>query len=403
MKRVFLLLIFGVPVALALGWLWKLDGWPTLPRIKLQVVHPDPAPTPDLPIATDLRDAPSNVPSAMVKSDALSEFRTDLRAGRYEQAMERYLQTYRGTDAQSSETWRQVILQTASQLLQDKQLNSGLELLNSYLAFFYKDVSALALAASAQHGLNRHGEEVELLLQAHQQAHRGNDRQVLRRRLQQAVSEQGRWLERKGRPAAAISFYKTLVERDPIEPSYRIALARLYLNKRDPRQALDHLESLDKVYAGDQQNSIVKMRERARRMLNQDQAQRTSVPLLTRGHGSAVRALINGTHTVTLLIDTGATLVALRPDVAQRIGLPTTHNNVLFHTANGSVRASIVRIRELKVGAHAVNELSAGVLPISNAQYDGLLGMNYLSQFRFQIDQQRRVLLLNERTTRDRP
>lgn len=403
MKRAFWLLILGIPVALALGWLWNPAGWPELPRIKLQVVQPSPAPIAKPPLATDLSDAPSNAPSTTANSDGLPRIRADLEAKRYGQAVERYLQIYRGTDAQSTEAWRQVILQTASQLLQDKQFDAGLELLNSYLAFFYKDVSALALAASAQHGLNRHGEEVELLLQALQQAHRGNDRQVLRRRLQQAVREQGRWLERKQRPAAAISFYKTLVERDPIEPSYRIALARLYLNKQDPRQALDHLETLDKVYAGDQQNSIVELRERARRMLDQDQARRTSVPLLTHGRGSAVRALINGTHTVTLLIDTGATLVALRPDVAERIGLPTTHNNVLFHTANGSVRASIVRIRELKVGAHTVNGLSAGVLPISNAQYDGLLGMNYLSQFRFQIDQQRRVLLLNERAPRDRP
>ena len=103
-------------------------------------------------------------------------------------------------------------------------------------------------------------------------------------------------------------------------------------------------------------------------------------------------------RSIRLLIDTGASLTILTPDVLEQhgIGYQNTGRSGVFNTANGPVRAPIYKLDSLSVGDWQVNQLEIGVLDLSGgSNIDGLLGMNFLRHFQFFIDQNEALLRLS--------
>lgn len=90
-------------------------------------------------------------------------------------------------------------------------------------------------------------------------------------------------------------------------------------------------------------------------------------------------ALVEGTH-VRFLVDTGASDVALSAEDAQRIGidLSTLRYTVPYRTANGTIFAARVKLKEVKVGEIALRDVTAS---ISREGLDtSLLGMSFLGR-----------------------
>lgn len=85
---------------------------------------------------------------------------------------------------------------------------------------------------------------------------------------------------------------------------------------------------------------------------------------------------INGTKTMFLL-DTGATSVAMSPEVAERAGL-TPGKQITVSTAAGTAIANNTRIRRLQLGHLIFSDLHAVIIPGGNDVV--LLGMNALGE-----------------------
>ena len=104
----------------------------------------------------------------------------------------------------------------------------------------------------------------------------------------------------------------------------------------------------------------------------------TRVPLARDGH-FWIRATVNGVPH-RFLVDTGATLTAISPDVAEAAGLEPQplRQPVLLRTANGSVPAQVVTIGELKLGTVVARDLDAVVAP--GMEGTSVLGMNFLAR-----------------------
>lgn len=87
---------------------------------------------------------------------------------------------------------------------------------------------------------------------------------------------------------------------------------------------------------------------------------------------------ING-QAVSFIIDTGATLVAIPENVAEKLGLRRLYP-ITVKTANGEVTGSLTRIDTLIFGQFTLHDVKAIIGPASGDRMV-LLGMNVLSQF----------------------
>lgn len=96
--------------------------------------------------------------------------------------------------------------------------------------------------------------------------------------------------------------------------------------------------------------------------------------------GYFVRGLING-HSVRFVIDTGATVVTLSEDVAERLRLPmsSAESGIAVETASGRVEGRRVVLNDLRIGALHERQVEAVVLPGDRPSV-ALLGMSLLSR-----------------------
>jgi aspartyl protease family protein len=109
------------------------------------------------------------------------------------------------------------------------------------------------------------------------------------------------------------------------------------------------------------------------------------------GHFS-VAADVDGRH-LDFLVDTGASVIALREQDAGRLGIyPAARDyTVNVTTANGVVRGAPIELGLVEVGSLSVRNVSALVLP-DEALGQNLLGMSFLSRVRWEHRDGRLVL-----------
>jgi aspartyl protease family protein len=109
------------------------------------------------------------------------------------------------------------------------------------------------------------------------------------------------------------------------------------------------------------------------------------------GHFRA-EARMNG-RLVPVLVDTGATLVAIDETTARRLGVSLRPGDWrhTVHTANGTAAAALARLDRIELGPLAVRNVDAVVLRDGTLP-TALLGMSFLNRFRFESDGTRLTL-----------
>lgn len=122
-----------------------------------------------------------------------------------------------------------------------------------------------------------------------------------------------------------------------------------------------------------------------------DSGQKVVLTADTQGHFRSLGS-ING-QSVTFLVDTGATWVAMGQSDAQRIGLkPQATQRVRVNTANGPVDGHSFQLDTVRVGNVEVRNVQAVVLPQPMPYV--LLGNSFLTRFQ--------MLRLNDQLTLER-
>lgn len=106
-----------------------------------------------------------------------------------------------------------------------------------------------------------------------------------------------------------------------------------------------------------------------------------------RGGHFYTTAKMNG-RSVKVLVDTGATLVAINESTARRLGIRLKNSDFKYRvrTANGIAEAAAATIREIQIGNVRVRNVRASVSR-DKALSSTLLGMSFLGELkRFQVD-----------------
>jgi hypothetical protein len=119
----------------------------------------------------------------------------------------------------------------------------------------------------------------------------------------------------------------------------------------------------------------------------------------TPGERIMVDARVNGSHSVRLLLDTGAdrTLIAPRALVAAGVSLVRggVKGSILGVTGRAEVQG--VKIESLEVGEARVAPLLVVSYDMNQAGSDGLLGRDFLERFDVAIDSSRGVVTMSPR------
>lgn len=99
-----------------------------------------------------------------------------------------------------------------------------------------------------------------------------------------------------------------------------------------------------------------------------------------RGGQYNARIEIDGQH-LTTLVDTGATVIALRHEDAIRLGINVSPSDYTasVSTANGELKAARTRLREVRLENISVRDVDAVIMP-SGALHQSLLGMSFMKK-----------------------
>ncbi|NQZ11530.1 MAG: retroviral-like aspartic protease family protein [Algicola sp.] len=182
-----------------------------------------------------------------------------------------------------------------------------------------------------------------------------------------------------------------LVEAD--YPPYILAQAEAYIYLGDFDSAERLLEPmLDISFYREQAQSLLAQ-------IHKTKLQQTAVKLQPIGEHYLVSGLINETSDIKLMIDTGASLSVLtraRFDEIENWTSPLYMGDTLLNTAGGQINAPIYQFERYQINDFYVDKISFVIIDLDNmTDYHGLLGMNFLKQFKFEIDQQNNLLILS--------
>ena len=200
-------------------------------------------------------------------------------------------------------------------------------------------------------------------------------------------------------------FLEPLWQFDPNQRSYIVPLAEAYAFQRLQAPMENVLASL---YPDDPDVSRIRqLLYQSRQQLEEPStpveevsAVAQGTPLRQLGDHYIVRGILNNTQ-VELMIDTGASTTVLTESAFNRIANDTDSSFIgqyRINTAGGQVIAPVYKMNRLNIAGYEVTDLAVVVLGMEDfTQAEGLLGMNFLREFDFRIDQNSAQLFLNSR------
>lgn len=288
----------------------------------------------------------------------------------------------------------------ARQLINSAHYRSAEQLLNLYIQNSFRDVKARLLLAEINLIEDNFRSAINKLYEAKGHAYRTAMINHISKRIRNVVENRTKSLQQSDNKDALLELYKHLTRLEPDFAPYFLNLATeqlahndtsgarrsLSLVTHDTNVGLQAQALLDKVLRSEQLKTEKTMPIKS-----------VDIPLLRSGDHFLVDAQINDLQQVSLLIDTGASMTILTPDILKNsnISYTNTGKTTLFNTANGQVKAPIYEIESLSLGEWQVSQIEIGVMPLGNKSiFNGLLGMNFLKHFQFFIDQNNSKLRL---------
>jgi len=389
-------LAVGVLVFMAgwgLGW-YTYHHWGTDPVPSAQPVIP----LPSQPVSPEA--AAVLAPTAPGHGASIASL---LQRNEYEAVLERYESLQVQADDTVMAGARSRILAHARQLIENRRFGLAEQLLQRFLVTAYRDVEARILLAAAYRGQQDFIAAIDQLYEARGYAYRPAMLQRITARIRSMVAELTQSLQRNDDQNALLALYQHLVQLEPDHAPWfmRLAAAQLALEDKEAARRSLLLVSQDPDVGAQALALLSELDPELAEMQDTEPwdaaAEVVGIPLHRSGNHFIVDARPADGRSIRLLIDTGASLTIFTPDVLERRGIryQDTGRTGVFNTANGRVQAPIYKLDSLSVGDWYVKHLEIGVLDLgSRAGVDGLLGMNFLNNFQFFIDQNEALLRL---------
>ena len=218
-----------------------------------------------------------------------------------------------------------------------------------------------------------------------------------------SVNEAGRAAYARGDFAEAERLFRQAVGTEPREPLFRyhlaVALTRL---GRYPEAAENYEAALrlapDPALAASARQGLRELAAARTPRRPPAEPDETSFPLEAVGGGWVTKVKLNGVRTARFLVDTGASVTVISPDLAAELRIRPDPDSraVTFKTVGGLTSGRLVRIPSLRVGEVEAADVVAAVIDVG-AMYDGILGNSFLARYTVQLDPRRAVMILRPR------
>ena len=297
-----------------------------------------------------------------------------------------------------SDTKRSVLMQqwlhSLEELLQQKQTTAAHSFARAYLKKYPQDRKVMQLLAKAHiiRGDLLYG--LELYYQLATILPPNDEQQLLSRLHSRAIAEIKRLS--KDKHWSELSYFVTpLLDYEADFPPYLLAKARADYQLKAFEDALLSLATITTDPDFGAQAS--KLEADILSALSNLEA----IALTAVGAHFVVTTQINRQYPAALMIDTGASLSVLSKAYFEHLGIENgieLLGNRKISTAGGEVNAPVYRFESLSINQYQVANVEFVILELSNMEgSQGLLGMNFLQNYKFEIDQEARVLLLEKR------
>ncbi len=164
----------------------------------------------------------------------------------------------------------------------------------------------------------------------------------------------------------------------------------------------DNLPSIPKKYQDKVEKKIFRPNKATHHLTGRSQPISSThnfvVPFTRIGNRIIVEGIVNGTGSMKFILDTGADLTLIPRSLVQQLGISLDNNIAITITGiSGTIVKPLVKIDSLKVGEAEVRNLDVVVHEEANLSGQGLLGGDFLGQFRVSIDYTENKLILERR------
>lgn len=278
--------------------------------------------------------------------------------------------------------------------LQAKEIDRGLLFLDAWLSRFANDFDARWIKATDLLRRENTTNAVDTMFNLVGQLS-GIEHEIYSYQKKTIIEAQLAALKSNSDWTSLIKLLEHLLWYQPSNRLYAMEVANAYFQLGQYQQSIFRLESLinDDDYG-----------KRAQALLSEiDRLSLTkaSFPLVKQSAHYLIDAQLNN-HQITLLIDTGASISVLSEWFFEK---KESQFNAEFvrhatiDTAGGRVEAPIYRFENFAIGEYRVRDIEFVVMALSqnNSASQGLLGMNFLKNFAFNLDQDKQQLILQSR------
>jgi len=334
----------------------------------------------------------------------LAIFNKLLKDRRYNDAMVLYQELVQ-QNQQIATQLRVVILDKLNVLAETRNNNDFSELIENYLSIYYDDIDVLLLLADFNKTNDSYFEVVDVYLLAKTYAYTDADQQNVLKRFNGFVKDIDAFYTNQKNWLSLISLYSYIDTSGLMTSRFQYQQALAYLRSGDEYFAIEQFKLLsnDGVVGELATIALSKLTDNnteTTASIGSSVSQSSeAIPLQKLGNQYTVDLTINRQDDIKLLIDTGASMTTLsrvKFDSLITSGEATLKDRRVFRTASGVVMGTVYSVSELSIGPYSLENTQIAVLDFDvSRNFDGLLGMNVLGKFRFQIDQENAQLLLN--------
>ena len=213
----------------------------------------------------------------------------------------------------------------------------------------------------------------------------------------------GREAYARGDYAAAERAFRDAIGYAPADPllRYHRAAALTQLGRWD--EAIDEYQRVMQLrphaeLAAASRKALKDLQPLSRRAPVRRAGDESTIRLERAGGGWLAEVVVNDTQGARFLVDTGASVTVLSPEMADSLGIkpPSRGRVIKLQTLSGEIEAPIVTVPSLRVGELEANDVVAVIHPMVEG-LDGILGNTFLARYTVTLDARRGLLTVRRR------